>query len=139
MSIDVAPTSACLAAPINGVDQRGYVRNVNGIGGASTHECDIGAFEFQSTGPQPEEDVFYVSARKAGTIGNLRFKPEAALRAMLESIGVTPDKEVIVHCQTHHRSAHTSAVLKSLGYERVRGYDGSWSEWGNDPDTPVET
>ncbi len=70
---------------------------------------------------------------------NLRFKPEAELRAMLEAIGVTPDKEVIVHCQTHHRSAHTYAVLKSLGYERVRGYDGSWSEWGNDPDSPVET
>jgi thiosulfate/3-mercaptopyruvate sulfurtransferase len=70
---------------------------------------------------------------------NLRLKPEAALREMLEGIGATPDKEVIVHCQTHHRSAHTYAVLKSLGYPRIRGYDGSWSEWGNDPDTPIET
>ena len=70
---------------------------------------------------------------------NLRLKPEAELREMLEAIGVTPDKEVIVHCQTHHRSAHTYAVLKALGYSRVRGYDGSWSDWGNDPDMPVET
>lgn len=70
---------------------------------------------------------------------NLRLKPEAALRDMFAGIGVTPDKEVIVHCQTHHRSAHTYAVLKSLGYPRIRGYDGSWSEWGNDPDAPIET
>lgn len=70
---------------------------------------------------------------------NLRLKPEAALREMFEAVGVTPDKEVIVHCQTHHRSAHTYAVLKALGYPRIRGYDGSWSEWGNDPDLPVET
>lgn len=70
---------------------------------------------------------------------NLRLKPEAALREMFAGVGVTPDKDVIVHCQTHHRSAHTYAVLKSLGYPRIRGYDGSWSEWGNDPDVPIET
>ena len=70
---------------------------------------------------------------------NLRFRPEAELRAILEPLGVTPDKEAIVYCQTHHRSAHTYVVLRSLGFTRVRGYDGSWSEWGNDPDLPVET
>jgi thiosulfate/3-mercaptopyruvate sulfurtransferase len=51
---------------------------------------------------------------------------------------VTPDKEVIVYCQTHHRSAHTYIVLKALGYPDVKGYPGSWSEWGNLPDTPIE-
>ena len=70
---------------------------------------------------------------------NMRFKPEAELRAMLDGLGITPGKEVIVHCQTHHRSAHTYMVLKSLGFEKIRGYDGSWSEWGNDADTPTET
>ncbi len=69
---------------------------------------------------------------------NLRFRPEAELREILDRLGVTPDKEVIVHCQTHHRSSHTYVVLRSLGFTRVRGYDGSWSEWGNDPDLPVE-
>jgi len=66
-----------------------------------------------------------------------RFKPAAELRRRLEDIGVTPDKEVIVYCQTHHRSAHTYMVLKYLGYPRVRGYAGAWSEWGNDPTLPV--
>jgi thiosulfate/3-mercaptopyruvate sulfurtransferase len=69
---------------------------------------------------------------------NLRLKPAAELRALLESLGVTPDKEVITHCQTHHRSAHTYVVLKSLGYPKLRGYDGSWAEWGNTPGLPVE-
>ncbi len=69
----------------------------------------------------------------------LRFKPDAALRAMLEPLGVTPEKEIITYCQTHHRSAHTYTMLKALGYARIRGYAGSWSEWGNDPDVPIET
>ncbi|MGQ0663136.1 MAG: sulfurtransferase [Pseudomonadota bacterium] len=69
----------------------------------------------------------------------LRLRPDQELRALLEGLGVTPDKEVIAHCQTHHRSSHTFIVLKALGYPRVRGYDGSWSEWGNDPALPVES
>jgi len=68
----------------------------------------------------------------------LRLQPEPTLRAMLETRGVTPDKEVVVYCQTHHRSAHTYWVLRCLGYPRVRGYAGAWSEWGNDPQMPIE-
>ena len=66
-----------------------------------------------------------------------RLRPASALVKDYASLGVTPDREVITHCQTHHRSALTYVVLRSLGFERVRAYDGSWSEWGNDPDRPV--
>lgn len=68
----------------------------------------------------------------------LRLQPDPVLRKLLEQRDVTPGKEVIVYCQTHHRSAHTYWVLRHLGYSRVRGYPGAWSEWGNDSDLPVE-
>lgn len=69
---------------------------------------------------------------------NLRRLPEAELQPRLDSLGITQDKEVVCYCQSHHRSAYSWLVLKSLGYENVLGYPGSWSEWGNHPDTPVE-
>lgn len=69
---------------------------------------------------------------------NGRFKPKEELLEMLDRQGLTPDKEIITYCQSHHRSSHSYAMLKSLGFPRVRGYAGSWSEWGNSVDTPVE-
>tara|TARA_B100001123_G_scaffold142083_1_gene165062 strand:- start:398 stop:1216 length:819 start_codon:yes stop_codon:yes gene_type:complete len=69
---------------------------------------------------------------------NFRFKAPDEITATLLELGVTPDKEIITHCQTHHRSSHTYMVLKSLGYNNIKGYDGSWSDWGNDPNVPIE-
>ena len=69
---------------------------------------------------------------------NMRLKPEAELRRMFEDHGVTPDKQVITYCVVHLRSAHTYVVLKALGYPRIKGYPGSWSEWGNTPGLPAE-
>ncbi|WP_447594367.1 rhodanese-like domain-containing protein [Aquipseudomonas campi] len=60
------------------------------------------------------------------------------LAQALEQLGITPDKEIITHCQTHRRSGFTYLAAKALGYPRVKAYAGSWSEWGNHPDTPVE-
>ncbi len=69
---------------------------------------------------------------------NNRFKSNEELLQMLAEQGLTPDKEIITYCQTHHRSSHSYAMLKSLGFDRIRGYAGSWSEWGNSQDTPIE-
>ena len=73
------------------------------------------------------------------TNNHLRLKPRRILEDILETRQILPALEVITYCQTHHRSAHTWVLLKSLGYPTVRGYPGSWSEWGNDPETPIQT
>lgn len=69
----------------------------------------------------------------------LRLKPDSELQERLDELGLTPDKEIVVYCQTHHRSALSYLLLCHLGYRRVRGYHGAWSDWGNRHDTPVET
>ncbi len=68
----------------------------------------------------------------------LRLKPADELRRRFSALGVTPDREVILYCQTHHRSAFLFIVLKALGYTKLKGYPGSWSDWGNRAETPVE-
>jgi thiosulfate/3-mercaptopyruvate sulfurtransferase len=66
------------------------------------------------------------------------FKPAAELRRMYEEAGVTPDREVITYCQGGYRAAHSYLALRLLGYPRVRTYVGSWKEWGDREDLPVE-
>lgn len=68
----------------------------------------------------------------------LRLKTDHELTAMLSQRGIALDREIVVYCQTHHRSAHSWMMLRHLGCSRVRGYAGSWSEWGNDARTPIE-
>ena len=69
---------------------------------------------------------------------NLRLRDLEELRNTLNTLGITADKNVITHCQTHHRSGLSYLVAKLLGYPNIKGYHGSWSEWGNREDTPVE-
>jgi thiosulfate/3-mercaptopyruvate sulfurtransferase len=67
------------------------------------------------------------------------FKTPDDLRRLYQSKGVTPEKEVTAYCRIGERSAHTWFVLRELlGYEKVRNYDGSWTEWGNLVDVPIE-
>ncbi|WP_455217695.1 sulfurtransferase [Kaarinaea lacus] len=69
---------------------------------------------------------------------NMRLKPENEIRALLRERGISEDKTVITYCQTHHRSALNYFVLKLLGYPHIKGYHGSWTDWGNQEDTPIE-
>jgi thiosulfate/3-mercaptopyruvate sulfurtransferase len=67
------------------------------------------------------------------------FKSPEELRELYGAKGVTPDKQIIAYCRIGERSAHTWFVLRELlGYEKVKNYDGSWTEWGNLVDVPIE-
>jgi thiosulfate/3-mercaptopyruvate sulfurtransferase len=67
------------------------------------------------------------------------FKTADELRELYEGKGVTPEKEVTAYCRIGERSAHTWFVLRELlGYDTVKNYDGSWTEWGNLVDVPIE-
>ncbi|GLQ30623.1 sulfurtransferase [Litoribrevibacter albus] len=69
---------------------------------------------------------------------NNKLLPLPELEKLLNKKGLTKDKTIVSHCQTHRRSGLTYLVAKALGYQNNKAYDGSWSEWGNDPDTPIE-
>jgi thiosulfate/3-mercaptopyruvate sulfurtransferase len=67
------------------------------------------------------------------------FKSAAELRELYGSKGVLTDEPIIAYCRIGERSAHTWFVLHELlGRDDVRNYDGSWTEWGNLVDVPIE-
>jgi thiosulfate/3-mercaptopyruvate sulfurtransferase len=67
------------------------------------------------------------------------FKSAEELKALYGSQGVTADKPVIAYCRIGERSSHTWFVLRYLlGFQNVKNYDGSWTEWGNLVGAPVE-
>lgn len=68
----------------------------------------------------------------------LRIRNLDDIRHELSEIGITSDKLIVTHCQTHHRSGFTYLIGKLLGFDNIKAYPGSWSEWGNDESTPVE-
>jgi len=68
-------------------------------------------------------------ARKIRNLNNIRDE--------LKALGIDASNDIVTHCQSHHRSGLTYLIGKALGF-KIRAYPGSWSEWGNHPDTPIE-
>jgi thiosulfate/3-mercaptopyruvate sulfurtransferase len=84
--------------------------------------------------PSAESIPWAQAVRDDGT-----FKSPDELRGLYGAKGVTPEKEVLAYCRIGERSAHTWFVLRELlGYPDVKNYDGSWTEWGNLVDVPIE-
>lgn len=69
-----------------------------------------------------------------------RFRAAEDLAREYAKVGVTPEREAIIYCQTGHRSSQTYYLLRYLlGYPKARWYDGSWKAWASDKDLPIET
>ncbi len=69
---------------------------------------------------------------------SLRLRDLSEIDRELEAKGLGADREIVTHCYAHHRSALCYLVGRLLG-RRIKGYHGSWAEWGNRDDTPIET
>ena len=78
----------------------------------------------------------WVNFHTGGAIPTLKTAHE--IRSLLSDHGVATDGSVITYCQGGIRAAQAYWVLKLVGADRVRNYDASWREWGNDDGVPVE-
>ena len=77
-------------------------------------------------------------ARAAAEDGTFKSRPD--LEAIYLTVqGLAPSDDVVAYCRIGERSSHTWFVLTHLlGFDNVRNYDGSWTEWGNAVRVPIE-
>ena len=116
----------------------------------ATNDPDKIVFDVRSPGEYTGE---IKRAEKAGHIPNAvhlewrnvlqeegipTFLPADEISRKYRSVGITPDKEVIPHCQTNVRGAHAYFTLRLMGYDSVRPYEASWAEYGNREDSVVQ-
>jgi thiosulfate/3-mercaptopyruvate sulfurtransferase len=67
------------------------------------------------------------------------FKSSEELKALYEAEGITAERDVVTYCRIGERSSHSWFVLRELlGFEKVRNYDGSWTEYGSLVGVPIE-
>ena len=85
--------------------------------------------------PAAKSVPWKTAARDDGT-----FKPVEELRKIyIDNLGFDPSEHTVVYCRIGERSSHTWFVLtKLLGFEDVKNYDGSWTEWGNKVRAPIQ-
>jgi thiosulfate/3-mercaptopyruvate sulfurtransferase len=66
-----------------------------------------------------------------------KFKTAPELAKLFKEAGVDPKKPAVTYCQSGGRAALLAFVVELMGGKEVRNYYRSWSEWGNDPETPI--
>jgi thiosulfate/3-mercaptopyruvate sulfurtransferase len=70
--------------------------------------------------------------------GDRAFVPTEQIRERYRQAGISPDQRIITYCQGAVRAAHSALSLMMAGYPNVQVYDGSWEEWGEREDLPIE-
>ncbi|GAA6134755.1 hypothetical protein NBRC116188_15440 [Oceaniserpentilla sp. 4NH20-0058] len=80
----------------------------------------------------------YEFSRALDTSAHLKLRDLNEVKTELNALGINGEQIIVTHCQTHRRSGLTYVICKELGWP-VQAYAGSWSEWGNDESTPIET
>lgn len=103
------------------------------------------AGRFAGTDPEPRQGVRgghmpgAVNVPASGLSRDGKLLPLNALRDLLQEQGVDLDKPVVTSCGSGVTAAIITLALESVGHTNNKLYDGSWTEWGGRPDTPVET
>jgi len=69
---------------------------------------------------------------------SMRLIPDPEIKQIIKELKLKPKQETICHCHTHRRSALVYIALKNIGFSNLKAYPGSWAEWGNNFDTPIE-
>jgi len=149
-ALDTAAPTARSVAPKNTLDVQLLGDNVLSADAllARLNDPDIAILDVRSLGEYAGTDV---RANQGGHVPGARhqewtavldkhnqLRPDNELREELQALDITPDKTVVVYCQSHQRSALTYVMLKHLGFNDVRALDGAWSSWGNRDDTPKD-
>ena len=107
------------------------IRSVRGGNIAAVNQSSI---PYESAWKDPEA-LTKLAEKKVDNRDGAALKDMAALKELYK--GVDPKKEVVAYCQTGTRSTQTYAVLREMGYQKVRNYDDSWIVWGADSALPV--
>jgi len=98
-----------------------------------------GEKQFSARGGHIPGAINYEWTRAMDPQNHYRLKPLTKLESELAEIGITRDKDIYTHCQSHHRSGLTYLIAKLLDFPSIKAYSGSWGEWGNRQDTPIQS